>query len=224
MTHPLDNPAWHALTGPHAALALGAPPVLRYPADVSPFLGFEHGTAPADLADRLPPGAIGGTLLPEAVPALPGVEILGVFPLLQMIAAGDVPAIDSAASIEPLTPADAAEMVALTELTRPGPFALRTVAMGAYLGIRDGGRLAAMAGQRLHLAAHQEVSAVCTHPDQLGRGHARLLVSRIAREIIGRGKTPFLHVVTDNTAAISVYRKLGFTVRREMTATFLRRV
>ncbi|BCW88815.1 hypothetical protein sos41_19580 [Alphaproteobacteria bacterium SO-S41] len=223
MTHPLDNPAWHALTGPHASLALGAAPALRFPADVSPFLGLEGGAAPADFAKHLPPGTIGGTLLPQALEPSPGIEILGVFPLIQMIAPS-VEAVESDLPLEELTDADAPEMVALTELTRPGPFALRTIAMGAYLGIRDGARLTAMTGQRLHLPAFQEVSAVCTHPDYLGRGYARLLVSRVARQILAAGKTPFLHVVTDNTGAISVYRKLGFTARREMVATFLRRV
>ena len=221
--HPLDNPAWHALTGPHASLAQGAAPVLRYPADVSPFLGLEGGEVPVDLADHLPPGTVGGTLLPQALGPSPGVEILGIFPLIQMVAPG-VDAVESDLPLDALTPADAPDMVALTDLTRPGPFALRTIAMGAYLGIRDGTRLVAMTGQRLHLPAFQEVSAVCTHPDYLGRGYARLLVSRVARLILAAGKTPFLHVVTDNTGAISVYRKLGFTARREMVATFLRRV
>ena len=220
--HPLDNPAWHALTGPHATLALGVAPVLRYPADVSPFLGIEGGHA-GDLAAHLPPGTVAGTLLPHVLDGGPGIEVLGRYPLLQMVAP-TVEDIESKLAVEPLTEADAAEMVALTELTRPGPFALRTVAMGAYLGHRDGARLVAMAGQRLHLPAHQEVSAVCTHPDYLGRGYARVLVARIARQIIATGKTPFLHVVTDNHGAIAVYRKLGFVTRREMVATFVKRV
>ena len=146
-----------------------------------------------------------------------------LLPLLQMVA-GAVPTAAASVELEPLTVENGPEMLALAQLTKPGPFALRTVLMGDYLGIRDAGRLVAMTGQRLHLAGYQEVSAVCTHPDYLGRGYARLLVARVARQIIATGKTPFLHVLPDNHGAIAVYRKLGFTTRREIVATFLKRV
>lgn len=42
----LDNPVYHALTGPHAALAVRAGRALRYPAAVAPF-----GALPADPDD-----------------------------------------------------------------------------------------------------------------------------------------------------------------------------
>ncbi len=65
---------------------------------------------------------------------------------------------------------DAAEMVALAELTHPGPFAASTVEFGGYLGVRREGRLVAMAGRRLQLPGWTEISAVCTHPDHRGKG------------------------------------------------------
>ena len=49
----------------------------------------------------------------------------------------------------PLGPADVGEMLALVELTRPGPFAVRTVELGGYVGVFDDGALVAMAGERL---------------------------------------------------------------------------
>ncbi len=72
---------------------------------------------------------------------------------------------------------DVPEMVALAELTKPGPFGTRTRELGEYLGIRKTKRLVAMAGERLHLPGYTEVSAVCTHPDFQGRGYARELMS-----------------------------------------------
>ena len=45
-----------------------------------------------------------------------------------------------------------AEMLALAELTQPGPFGMRTHEMGTYLGIRREGKLVAMAGERLEFA------------------------------------------------------------------------
>jgi predicted GNAT family acetyltransferase len=39
----------------------------------------------------------------------------------------------------------------------------------------------------------------------------------VADTIIGRGDTPFLHALIDNTAAIRLYESLGFTIRRRVT-------
>ena len=67
------------------------------------------------------------------------------------------------------------EMIELTTLTKPGPFGPRTHELGTYIGIRDGARLAAMAGERLKVPGFTEISAVCTHPDFLGKGFAGVL-------------------------------------------------
>ena len=47
-------------------------------------------------------------------------------------------------------------MLALVAATAPGPFGRRTPLLGRYLGIRDGGRLVAMAGERLRVPGHVE--------------------------------------------------------------------
>jgi predicted GNAT family acetyltransferase len=99
-------------------------------------------------------------------------------------------------------------------LTEPGPFRDRTIELGPFFGIFEAGRLVAMAGQRMHLPHHVEVSAVCTHPDARGRGYARLLIATVMDEIRQRGKIPFLHSYAHNYPAIRVYESLGFTERR----------
>ena len=116
--------------------------------------------------------------------------------------------------LRPLTAEDVPAMVELAELTEPGPFRERTIELGAFFGIFEAGRLLAMAGQRLHLPHHVEVSAVCTHPDARGRGYARLLIATVMEEIVQRGKTPFLHSFADNYTAIRVYENLGYRQRR----------
>ena len=68
-------------------------------------------------------------------------------------------------------------MMHLVELTKPGPFAVRTIALGSYIGIRDRGQLVAMAGERLRFDGFTEISGVCSHPDHRGRGYPSLLVS-----------------------------------------------
>jgi predicted GNAT family acetyltransferase len=104
-------------------------------------------------------------------------------------------------------------MLALTELTRPGPFLKRTIEMGAYLGIRRDGRLVAMAGERLHVPGWTEISGVCTDPGSRGQGLGTRLLLAVAAGIRERGETPFLHVLASNTNAVRLYEALGFRLR-----------
>jgi predicted GNAT family acetyltransferase len=131
--------------------------------------------------------------------------------------------VDSTVHIRTLRARDVPAMLGLVELTHPGPFLSRTIEMGRYAGIFDAGRLVAMAGERMRLAGFTEVSGVCTHPDYQRRGYARALVSDIARGIVARSETPFLHVRANNPAAIATYERLGFITRREMVFTVVQR-
>jgi predicted GNAT family acetyltransferase len=108
-------------------------------------------------------------------------------------------------------------MLALVELTQPGPFRVRTVELGAYFGVFDSGELVAMAGERFRLPGFCEISAVCTRPDHRGRGLAAGLTARVAEGIQARGEVPFLHHSADNDPARRVYEALGFEFRREIS-------
>src|SRR5260370_36302360 len=114
-------------------------------------------------------------------------------------------------------------MLALTELTRPGPFSKRTPELGSYLGIYEPGQLVAMAGERIRFPGYAEISAVCTHPDHRGRGYASSLVSALIQRITRRDETPFLHVRRENVEAIRVYEKLGFNTRRNLNFRIVKR-
>jgi predicted GNAT family acetyltransferase len=122
-----------------------------------------------------------------------------------------------------LGPKDSAEMIELTSLTKPGPFSTRTHELGLYLGIRDGGKLVAMSGERLKVPGHTEVSAVCTHPEHTGKGYARILMTAVMKQIRDRGETPFLHVRGDNARAIEIYEQLGFRIRKRRHFAVLRK-
>ena len=123
----------------------------------------------------------------------------------------------------PLAAAHLADMLALTALVYPEYFRPRTPEMGRYVGVYDGPRLAAMAGERMHAGSWREVSAVCTHPDYVGQGLARQLMAEICENIRRRGETPFLHVSFANERAKTLYDRLGFAERSAIPYWVVRR-
>lgn len=132
---------------------------------------------------------------------------------------GDAPALTHDHEVIPLSQADASAMLELTQKTKPGPFGKRTHEMGRYIGLREHGRLIAMAGERMQLDGYVEISAVCVDDDWRGKGFAARLVTALRDDIEGRGATPFLHVLTDNHAAIGLYERLGFELQRKFFLT-----
>jgi predicted GNAT family acetyltransferase len=222
--HALDRPIWASLAGHHAALSEGGALAKRYARDVNLFASSrDDGPAALDaLVALVEPGEHVYVLqVPEiAVPsALHATKTaLGV----QMVATRSIDS-GPADDIVVLGDADAPEMLALAQLTQPGPFLARTHVMGTFRGIRIGGHLAAMAGERMHVPGHTELSGVCTHPDFRGRGLARRLSAVVCSGIEARGETPFLHAWKDNHPAIALYEQLGFRWRSDVNVAVLER-
>lgn len=159
---------------------------------------------------------------PAPAPAIPGTRVVSEALCWQMAADGAVaPEHVADFRIEALGPGDAAEMLALATLTRPGPFVARTPELGDFVGVKRDGRLVAMAGERMKPDGFTEVSGVCTHPDHRGRGYAAALMQVVMRRIRARGEVPFLHAYAENRAAIRIYEGLGFRFRRELVMTSL---
>jgi ribosomal protein S18 acetylase RimI-like enzyme len=129
---------------------------------------------------------------------------------------------EPAPSAEVLGAADVPDMLDLVARTKPGPFLPRTVELGRYVGIRDRGRLVAMAGERLRCTGLTELSAICTDASHRGRGLATTLVGDLVASIRARGDTPFLHAAADNQTAIGLYETLGFRVRRRIDGLLVR--
>lgn len=219
----LRNPVYHSLLYNDGHLGSGTGAVKWFDEDVSPFAGFEERYANgfADLYDLLPAGRriIYATPLPIAPPK--GWHLLAALNGLQFVFEGKDAGDTSSFHPTPLTPEHVDEMLALATLTEPGPFGQRTIAFGHYHGVMENGKLVAMAGQRLHVQHFTEISAVCTHPDYLGRGYATKLVQHQTNLILDQGQVPFLHVRADNERAIAVYKRLGFAVKGEMNFYFL---
>lgn len=228
-THPLDAPVRTSLDGAHAGFSLRHGTAARYDPEISPFLALgEAGSADdwADLAALLGPGGSGALFDP---PPLPGGWLrLRTYDALQMVAtavtavppyaAGD----PVAAPVTQLGPDDLPDVVDLVHRTEPGPFESRTPELGRYQGVRVEGRLVALAGERMHPPGWTEVSAVCTDPAYRGRGLARRVVAAVAGGIVARGEGAFLHVMSDNRAAVRSYEHVGFTVRRSLPIVVVR--
>ncbi|MGY3088717.1 ribosomal protein S18 acetylase RimI-like enzyme [Hymenobacter sp. UYAg731] len=225
MAHILDNPVWNALISGNEPLANGTAQVKYFAEDVSPFVGFETFTPQAfdALHALVPAERVLGVVSPVPMVIPPQWQVVQQMQVGQMVQerpGADIP--DSPPAML-LGPAQVPAMLALTRQTNPGPFFPNTIAFGHYEGIYEGNELVAMAGQRMNPAPYAEISAVCTHPDHLGRGYAGQLIQRQAQRIIAAAGIPFLHVKADNTRAIQLYQHLGFVARKEMSFYIIRK-
>ncbi|PVM84921.1 GNAT family N-acetyltransferase [Caulobacter endophyticus] len=154
-------------------------------------------------------------------PLVPGTVMLSSALCWQMAARAVTPLKPLDFEIVALGDADAAEMLALATLTKPGPFFARTHELGEFVGVQVGGELAAMAGERMRPDGFTEVSGVCTHPGHRGKGYAAGLMAHVAGRILARGETPFLHSYADNAGANALYQALGFARRADLWFTVL---
>jgi predicted GNAT family acetyltransferase len=216
--HPLDNIIWKALTTRQAEFAESFKQVRRFMPEVSPLAAFPEPTPEGyeSLAGLVDTGATVGLFLEAPYEPHAGWSFLAGAPMPEMVYEGaGVPAQRSSSDPEivELGDRDLPEMMALTALTKPGPFGKRTHELGTYLGIRRDGKLVAMAGERLKVPGYTEVSAVCTHPEHTGHGYARILMAEVMQRICSRWETPILHVREDNVRAIELYERLGFRQR-----------
>ena len=236
----LKNPMYYALTGEHAGLAESQGRAVRYPAQVAPFLGLPDDPTEQDWADaaELLGADHAAALMRPDLPLPAFIKLVQQFDLVQLVApegfgatqaaapGGDRPGDSQPGELQlvVLGPEDVPEMLALIELTDPGPFRTRTIEMGSYLGLRDGDRLIAMAGERCRPPGYVEISAVCTDPAYRGQGLATRLIRAVAAGIEQTGARPFLHTGGTNTTAIRLYEGLGFTVSNRMKVTIVQPV
>jgi predicted GNAT family acetyltransferase len=220
----LDRPVWESLAhAPH--LAEGSDLAKRFRRDVNVFASAYDDSPPSLAAlDKLVGHNEAVFLLQVPAICVPeGLVAVREAEGVQLIAVQSIEPETGEETIMELGDADAADMLALASLTEPGPFLQRTHTMGRFIGIRINGQVAAMAGERMRFPGFTEVSGVCTHPDFRGRGFARRLSSVVANRIQQRGDQAFLHAWTSNTAAIALYKTLGFKQRASVHVAVLKR-
>jgi GNAT superfamily N-acetyltransferase len=216
--HLFANPVWHALRTKHRHIAVSNGDACRYPADVAPFaaLAIPSVAAMQSLHSLLVPGEY-VWIIGESYARTSELALAETLECLQMVLPDKVTPPVPAFDIVPLSCANASEMVALTDLAFPGFFRRRTCEMGSYYGVRAGGELIAMGGERLTLVGYPEISGVCTHPQHRGQGLAAGLIWHLARNHRNSGAVSWLHVSATNHHAIELYLRLGFRMVRKVT-------
>lgn len=193
---------------------------------MSPFAGFNLDTTEGfkELAHLLPPDRKILYANPEPIALPEGWKLRAHVAGLQFILDNYQPPANPLVEPVALGRENVAEMISLTQLTKPGPFNTRTIEFGNYFGFFEKGQLVAMTGQRLHVNQFTEISAVCTHPGYLGRGLAGALLHHQIQLILKAKQIPFLHVRADNERAIELYKRVGFTISRPMNFYFLQKI
>ena len=220
----LSNIVWHSLTGPQSHLSAGNARIRRYASGYSQLIGAidrDHPSLP-ELAPFCAPGEHFYVLGWRGTPPS-GWQVDVEAEVDQLVWEHPAPEAMDEHDLVPLDASHVARMIALTELTHPGPFAVRTIEFGEYFGVLEGERLLAMAGERMHAGRLREISAVCTHPEAQGRGLARRLMNRLLRIQIGRGQIPFLHVMADNSHARAIYERMGFRHHQRLACRVMSR-
>ena len=225
MASVLENIVWNTLSGRQKQFATGEGTVRRYAKGFSAIVGFADQSRP-DFDELAKWCDVGESFYCEGVTAqVPtnwNIQI-DSFMFKMVFNGSEFPGEDASDAVD-LGSEHAERAVELAKLTNPGPFGLRTIELGDYYGYFDGDQLIAMAGERFDAGEFREISAVCTHPDYQGRGLAKKLMSRLIRQEVLRGQTPFLHVMSHNEVARALYRKLGFVDYHETPVRLMTRI
>jgi len=228
MSHVLDNMTWHAITTGNSNIATVKDGVGVYREDIAPFAGMSELNAENfDKLYRLvaPQRRIAVGYDDELDLDENKWELIRHMDITQMVC-DDLPKVfttDNSSLIVPLTDEHIPQMLELTALTKPGPFFQNTILFGNYFGVFVDGRLAAMAGQRMHPLPYMEVSAVCSHPDFRGKGYAKAVMLHVMKIIAENGFIPFLHVLTENAGAIKLYESIGYSTRKRFSIDMIRK-
>lgn len=220
----LNNPVFNGLISGNSHLANGNSEVKFFDKEVSPLIGLkEYSEKYFDtLYHLITEERVLATVTAFNVNIPQQWKIIRHIKILQMVFDGVIPQ-TAAEQFTHLQRQHVPAMLALTQLTNPGPFASRTIDFGNYEGIFNNGELIAMAGQRTQPLPYIEVSAVCTHPDHHGKGYAGKLINSQIRQITERSCIPFLHVRNDNHTAIKLYEKLGFRINQEINFNLIQK-
>ncbi len=108
---------------------------------------------------------------------------------------------------------DLGELLRLYGESYPGNwFDARMLDTGQYFGLRVENRLVSVAGVHVYSESYRiaAIGNVVTHPGYRNKGYGKLVMARLCQSLLEKVEHIGLNVKTDNAAAITCYRKLGF--------------
>jgi len=212
----LDNPVWHSLSESHKNFAVDYTIIKFYHPDYCPFGGFgknENISKPIYEYSAM----VDNFFIVGEKPELSNhIKLKQELVCLQMVI-NDRIDLEIKEQIIKLTSDYTDTLFQLVNSVQPGYFKRKTALLGDYFGIFKNGELIAVTGERMKMNDFVEVSAIVTHPNHTGQGHAKQLIAHTVNNIFKQHKIPYLHVVENNTGAIKLYEKLGFTTRRKIS-------
>ncbi|MBN2593814.1 MAG: GNAT family N-acetyltransferase [Sedimentisphaerales bacterium] len=93
-------------------------------------------------------------------------------------------------------------------------FDARTLQTGQYFGLRLKNRLVSVAGIHVYSEKYKVAALgnIVTHPDYRGKGFGTAVTARLCQSLAEHVDNIGLNVKANNTAAIAMYRKLGFEI------------
>ena len=212
----LDNPVWYSLSETHRQFAVEYDNIKFYHPDYCPFGGFKENENILNPNKNYSQLSDSFFVVGQS-PTLPqNLVMKKSLVCLQMILDDNI-TIDQRDEIIPLTEDNREALFELVNFVQPGYFRKKTFLLGDYFGIFKNDKLVAVTGERMKMEGFTEVSAIVTHPDHIGKGYAKQLIAHVVNNIFSQNKIPYLHVVETNTAAIGLYKKLGFETRRKIS-------
>lgn len=212
----LDNPVWYSLSESHKTFAVNYDDIKFYHPDYCPFGGFQY---PRNTLDPMTEYSrmIGNFFIVGERPDIPiPLNMQKELVCLQMIIKHKIN-IEQKDDITPLSADQAKDLIELVNLVQPGYFKRKTFQLGDYFGIIKNNTLISVSGERMKMNDFVEVSSIVTHPDHTGKGYAKQLIAHTVNRIMDQDKIPYLHVLETNEAAIKLYEKLGFAIRRKIS-------
>ncbi|SDG24963.1 GNAT family N-acetyltransferase [Epilithonimonas hungarica] len=213
----LDDPAWYSLNETHKDFAVDYGQIKFYDPDYCPFGGAlndkETGSGIAKYASLSDSFFVIGNR-PDITDK---VQIETELVCDQMVLDRRIDIDIQENIIELQTEIQRDELFKLVNLVQPGYFRNKTADLGSYYGIYKSHQLIAVAGERMKMDGHTELSAIVTHPEHTGKGYAKQLIVHASNKIFNESKIPYLHVADTNFNAIRLYEKLGFLTRKKIS-------
>ncbi len=225
MSHILDNPIYNSLNSNHTQFSEGLPHIKYYQRDIAAFAAME--TYDAESFEKLYQQSPELFILfsPNNLSIPSNFNLVRKIEMLQFVYnKNTLPVGDDNFDIIDLKEEHVGEMIDLVNLTQPGPFLIKTIELSNYTGIFEAEKLVAIAGHRFHPFNYIEISAVCCHPNYLGKGYAYAIIREQIKRILNKHQVPFLHVREDNLGAIKLYEKLGFKIRCKLNAFVIKKI